>query len=474
MLLPKTPFSKSNHFGISINENSLRIVVIDSLGKLQSQEEVLFDTPIINGDKVDKNTIINALKIALEKSKIDQKYAAISIPEKYAYSRVHTFPNVSTTEIDEAINWQLEKIFPFSKKEIYSDWKLINKDNDQITVLVTVIPKILLDNLKHALQASGVFPISFEPSASALTRLVKSEEHTQIIVELNTQSTSATLVVDNISSLTTTTTFNSQSTPQEVLRQITSSIQSLISYMGKHEMTLEKTRLILTGEKASQQLAEIISQSLKLKAEILNIENIEPRYHLAYIAANAQILPPSSEQSINLLPTSLQTYYLAQINYTLAKSVIKYVITLAIITSLIAGSVLGGIQLIIGQTNNNKLSLQNQTITENSGEFDLAKVNRKANNIVLLFNLKDSPEQTLTEILNVIPKNIILTNITVVSANKTYTLIGAAQSREDLLLLKQNIEDIKQFSKINIPLETLEIQEDINFNISFTHIGQQQ
>ena len=206
-----------------------RIVVVDSLGKLQSQEEVLFDTPIINGDDVDKSTIVNALKSALEKHNIDQKYAAISIPEKYAYSRVHSFPDVSTTEIGEAINWQLEKIFPFSKKEIYSDWKLIKKDKDQVTILITVIPKKLLDNLKNALQASGVFPISFEPSASALTRLVRSEGSTQIIVELNAHSTSATLVVDNISSLTTTTTFNHQSTPQEVLQQITSSIQSLIS-----------------------------------------------------------------------------------------------------------------------------------------------------------------------------------------------------------------------------------------------------
>lgn len=471
MFLPKTPFSKSNHFGIAINDNSVRVVSINHQGTLQNQQESIFNQPVIVGENLNKDVLIPTLKELISKLEIDQKYAAICIPEKYAYSRLHTFPNLNLKEVDEAISWQLEKIFPFSKKDIYYDWKLIHQEKQNISILVTVISKKMLDNLKDIMQAAGIFPISFEPSASALTRLAESDQSTQIILELNSQATSATLVVDNVSSLTTTTSFNQQTSSDQVLQQITASVQGLITHHKKNQSKKEDIKLILTGEKASNALTNVFKQSLGLDVHVLAIDNVEPKYHTAYIAAKTHILPPSSNLSINLLPTSLQIYYQAQSNYTLAKSVIKYVLASTITTIIIAAGIYLGLHLMVNRVINQSLSLQNKVSTDKTSQFDLGKVNQKANDIVQLFKLKKTPESLVEEISSSIPKDVIITNITINAQTNQFALSGNAKTREDLIALKENLEALDKFTKITLPLASLEIQEDINFNLSFKLIA---
>jgi hypothetical protein len=467
MFLPKTAFSKSNHFGISISDASVRAISLDTQGNITYRQELEVQKAWIMGDDVDLQSLIQGLKQVITQE-IPNTYAAVCIPEKYAYSRVHTFLNITLAEVPEALNWQLEKIFPFDQKEIYADWKLISQDQSGITVLVTVIPKKLLDGLKNAVQAAGIFPISFEPSASALTRLVDTSTHPQIILELRNHSTSATLVINGISSLTTTTTFSEQSSPQEILDQINFSIQSLQNHLQSNHITTQDLKLVASGEKATPELLAVLQEQLKLPIHLLEVNDLEPRYHLAFIAAKANIFPPESHQSINLLPTSLQNYYHAHTNYTLAHSVLKYVIAISLVSALVSGAAFAGIEFMIKQANTTKSKLQNNATSVETSQFNLALVNQAANRVVTLFPVKKSPESVITTIFNTVPEGIRINNLQVNSVKQQYDLIGVAPSREALLQLKQSLEKTDMFTKISLPLTTLEIEQSINFNLVFS------
>ena len=344
MLLPKNPFAKTNHFGISFSDSSIRGLSLDSQGTIQATAEVSLANPIISGQAAHADSLTQAINELKQRGSFVSPYAAVCLPEKYAFSREHTLPLTNFTEIHEALNWQIEKIFPFQKQDIYFDWKLLHQAKTETQVLVTAIQKKFLDSLKDAFEQAGIFPISFEPSASALSRLVSPQATSRlIIIEVENGGTTATLVINNISTLTTTTIITPTTPPAVILQDILASLAALVDRAKPTETTTSPLNLILTGEKATPQLADLLSREIKLPTTVLSVPPLTPAYHLAYIAATSTILPPASERSINLLPTALQEYYQAQIQLSTTKSALKILVPLFGLSLLISLVSLGAL-----------------------------------------------------------------------------------------------------------------------------------
>lgn len=468
MFLPKTPFSKSNHFGLSLNATAIRAVSVNTQGEVISQAELTFNAPVL-GDKIDHpDVLVKSLIQVKQQGNFATNYAAISIPEKYAFSRAYAMPKIDRSEITEALSWQLEKIFPFSKKEIYTDWKLLSETKDGTHILVTAIQRQFLDQLKNCLQAAEIYPVSFEPSASALSRLIPPQKDTSLIIlELDNHGTTATLVRNGISSLTATTIINRDMSPEKVFQDIQDSIVSLASHLKtKYKSTAPKINIILTGEKASQQTANLLKQQLKYSTSVFQINNITPAYHLAYVAANTNVEPPESAKSINLLPTNLQEYFQAKMNNNSAQAAIKAISGLVIGAVIISGLALLSTQLLIGQANRNIAAIQAATPSD-PNYLNLAQVNQKASRFVRLFDLKTTPESQLTTIIGEIPEGITVTNILYDSAADEITLTGVSKSRADILNLKTLLEGTDLITPITLPLSALESTRDFNFTVRF-------
>ena len=312
MLLPKTPFSKANHFGISISSSLLNAILVDVDGGIATKASVGFESPIIDGDNVDSDTLTAGLRKLRQEGNINLKFAAICIPEKHAYSREHVFPKLSDKEITEALFWQIEKIFPFSASEIYFDWKILEKLPDKTRILVTAIPKQLLDNLKNSFLAAGIFPISFESSASAISRLISNEHHDDLIIaEVSKQDACATLIRRGISSLTSTTNISNPDNFQTNIETII--INILTHYKQKVVDQKEKLIIYITGSHASKELANNLSRKLGNDVLMLEIDGVSISEHLAFSVSREEIADPDNTKTINLLPTSLQQYYKSDI-----------------------------------------------------------------------------------------------------------------------------------------------------------------
>jgi len=72
----------------------------------------------------------------------------------------------------------------------------------------------------------------------------------------------------------------------------------------------------------------------------------------------------------------------------------------------------------------------------------------------------------LIELSDIIPEQVILDNINFNQKNKTLTLTGNATTRDVLLELKNNLEQITWVESVNIPPEQLIEKENIQFSIS--------
>ena len=66
-----------------------------------------------------------------------------------------------------------------------------------------------------------------------------------------------------------------------------------------------------------------------------------------------------------------------------------------------------------------------------------------------------------------VPEGVRLTDVTL-SNNAKSSILGVADSRETLLTLKQNLENVPEFKSLELPISDLLKRENIQFSLSFT------
>lgn len=71
--------------------------------------------------------------------------------------------------------------------------------------------------------------------------------------------------------------------------------------------------------------------------------------------------------------------------------------------------------------------------------------------------------EILTQISNLAPQNTTVSVMILSRSGAEMTLKGTAKTRNDLLLLKSNLENSKIFSSVKIPFSNLLTREDVNF-----------
>lgn len=465
-----SPFTKKIHSGISIHSHAVRGVMANEKGSIIGFSEVLFDQPILTDDIPDPKPLINAFLQIKQKAHFTSPYVALCFPEKYAFSRQYLLPKINLSEVNEAINWQIEKIFPFTKKEIYFDWKILEHDKDHTLVLVTAVPKKLLDHLRICLEQAGLFPISFEPSALAIGRILPEKETgTAIILEVDNNSACTTLVINRTSVVTSTHNLVSANSLDQAFSLVRSSIYTMIKKYVPQELTPPQSiKIFLTGEKASASLAQSLGAFFQLPVEPLAVSNVTPAYHLSYIAAKSKILPPGSDQSVNLLPTALQELYTQGLNKEQAAKSFKTTLALTLPALIICLFTYLLTQVFLSTLSKAVVNAQAATAIPNLAGLNLAVLNQESQAYINLFPLKVSPENTLYQIMSHLPENITVTGLTFDTKTRTYTLNGLARDRVDLIELKNALEALNLFTEVALPLSSLENLERVNFSLVLT------
>lgn len=465
MFLPKPAFTRQHHVGVVVTDMAARLVHVDKQNRVLFFQEVLFPHPILSPSGADVELLGNGLQKLVSQSALNHPYVAVCLPEKYVFSREYTLPKIDLAEVDEAVSWQLESIFPFPKAEIYSDWKLLSTTDKDLNLLVASINRSLLDTLKTAFETAGLSPISFEPSASVLTRLMKPPlPPAVIIIEIDNQGTIATLVIHGVSSITATTIIQSSTPPTTVMQDILTNLEHLKSRVPTGT---PQTALMVTGDKASTPLVQLLGEKSELPATLLEVSGIPPAYHTAYAAAISTVLPPISEQSLNLLPSSLQAYYQASARHQTFLSTVKFVSVMTICALVIAAAGLT-LTLIRNSTLNHEIKTLPASQPQPAGQVDVNEAYPQAQRFLLLYKAKTSPEYTLSEVFKALGPGISLTDFIYDAPKKTITLSAIAQTRADVLALKENLDATNQFSKIVLPLSTLENISNYPFTLTFT------
>jgi len=442
-----------DYFGLSIAPNAVRAVISNRAGKILKKSDVVSQTPFISGDKIDQAGLATALKEVIQQLGITSFYATVCFPEKLAYSREHIFPKLPLSEISEAVSWQITTIFPFKREEMYYDWKLISQTDTETKIVVTAVSTHLLDGIIAACESVGIKPISFESSASALARAIKPLPPVAVITEIDPFGTSTTLVEDGVSSITSTTSFSASADGQTVMQNIVTSIKQIIGRMSDSTTT---PSIIITGEKSSAKLAELLSTQLLQKVTELTISDVPAIYHLAHVESQMTVEMPESEKTINLLPETLQTTYRQEAELDNAKRTIRLsgvMSGIACVSALLVFGVVSSMTLQVSK----ELKNMPQAPAVPTG-MNTQIIMQKTQKIIALQAIKQMPLSQMTEAIVALEK-LPLKQFDYNPTKKEIRFTVSGVNRATLFDLKSNLEQTGKFNQIAIPLSAFGSEE---------------
>lgn len=123
---------------------------------------------------------------------LTSKQVAISVPTARSFSRTFTLPSSTEKALHDAVVLEADQYIPIPSSSLYIDHQVIERTKTDITVLMSAVPRVIVDNIVTSVEAAGLEPILIEPSISAVGRVLTATEEgilPTVIVDIGPAST---------------------------------------------------------------------------------------------------------------------------------------------------------------------------------------------------------------------------------------------------------------------------------------------
>ncbi len=169
-------------FGLDIGHSSLKVMQLETDGAKNKKPVVIgYGTSyryaadaIKDGVIVDYDALGNALRDLFNKhlnGSVTTRHVACTIPLSHSFSRPLKLPAMEESNLEEAVKLEAEQYIPVSSDNLYIDYDVILRDNENIELLLVATPKKIVDSYMSFLEAMGLEPLAFEPTMNATARI---------------------------------------------------------------------------------------------------------------------------------------------------------------------------------------------------------------------------------------------------------------------------------------------------------------
>jgi len=124
---------------------------------------------------------------------LPSKRVAIAVPTARSYSRTFILPASAEKSLHDAVILEADQYIPIPSGNLYIDYQIIERNKKEITVLMSAVAKVIIDNLVKSVEAAGLEPVLIEPSICSVGRVLTATERGDdlptIIVDIGPAST---------------------------------------------------------------------------------------------------------------------------------------------------------------------------------------------------------------------------------------------------------------------------------------------
>lgn len=199
-------------FGFDIGTHTVKVVQLKRHGNktaVQGFGYAYFPREaVVEGIIADPEQIAAAVKPLLRKlsyGKLTAKRVVTALPTAKLFTRTLSLPSMSPSELDQAVQLEVEQYVPVPLNDLYIDYEIIHKSSDkkgQIEVLTIAAPRAIVDSYIQLFDLLGLEIGAFE---SGMTAVVRALLH-------SSDASGSTLVMD-VGSLETDLTIYEKYTP---------------------------------------------------------------------------------------------------------------------------------------------------------------------------------------------------------------------------------------------------------------------
>ena len=183
--------------GLDINSTGIKIMAIDTKKWLVLGYGSLDLDPQKIKESLDSNSTYLAenIKLLIQEKIIGylpSNHVVISVPTARTYSRTFNLPVSVAKSLKDAIGLEVDQYIPIPASTLYIDYEIIERNKKEITVLMTAIPKTIVDRCIMAVESSDLTVSLVEPGINAVARLLSHTEEGDlptVIIDIGTAST---------------------------------------------------------------------------------------------------------------------------------------------------------------------------------------------------------------------------------------------------------------------------------------------
>jgi Tfp pilus assembly PilM family ATPase len=225
-------------FGLSITHNSIKFVKMEhtKYGLIPAFfEEIELSEVCDYFTNPSSDATCDSLKNALKnfKKKYNISFAQISIPEEQSYVFKIFAPKEAITLMDQFIINNVDQYIPLSASDIYFDYKILeSQPNDMnISVIVTAIPKFIVEKYALLLDSCGILMLGCEPETHAISRCVidRGDKNPYIIMHVDTDGTKISVIEEGFVQYTQTVSINSDAIKEKISQETTQILKDTLN-----------------------------------------------------------------------------------------------------------------------------------------------------------------------------------------------------------------------------------------------------
>ncbi len=191
--------------GLDISNTGVKIMAVDTKRWLVLGYGSVDLDPIKIKESLEGNSPYLAENIqALVKEKLvgslSSNHVIIGVPTARSFSRTFTLPTSAEKTLKDAVEIEVDQYIPVPAETLYIDYEIIERSKAEITVLMSAVSRVIVDNCVSATESAGLQPVLVEPGISAVGRLITIAEDGHlptIIVDIGPASTDIAVLESN-------------------------------------------------------------------------------------------------------------------------------------------------------------------------------------------------------------------------------------------------------------------------------------
>jgi type IV pilus assembly protein PilM len=116
----------------------------------------------------------------------------VGLPTGKTFSRTFTLPVAEEKNIKSAVEIEVDQYIPIPASSLYLDYEVIERTKDTLTIIMSAVPRTLVDTSMSAVRGAGLLPVMAEPSINAVARVLGATEEghlSTLIVDIGAAST---------------------------------------------------------------------------------------------------------------------------------------------------------------------------------------------------------------------------------------------------------------------------------------------